>query len=150
MTSQWQLMRDAQVFLDASKIANDAFIGIHFVEIARQNGQPISEAHVAKIDRGIELLDVMAQALEEREEQQILSTEALSVLYVLSEGRKVGSPVMLKKLLKDSIIELQDFKDGKIDKPNDAEEFLEIIANSTSEKASNAASKVNIFMVEAR
>ena len=34
-------------------------------------------------------------------------------------------------MLKDSITELQDFKNGKLDEPEEAEEFLEIIANST-------------------
>jgi len=150
MTRQWQLMRDAQIFLDASKIANDALIGIHFAEIARQNKQTLDKVHVEKIDRGINLLNIMSQTLEAREEHQTLSTEALSVLYVLSEGRKVSSHVALKNLLKIAITELEDFKNGKIDNPQEAEEFLEIIANSTSEKASNITSKVNIFMVEAR
>jgi len=150
MTRQWQLMRDAQIFLDASKIANDALIGIHFAEIARQNKQSLDKVHVEKIDRGINLLNIMSQTLEAREEHQTLSTEALSVLYVLSEGRKVSSHVALKNLLKIAITELEDFKNGKIDNPQEAEEFLEIIANSTSEKASNITSKVNIFMVEAR
>jgi hypothetical protein len=53
-------------------------------------------------------------------------------------------------MLKDSITELQDFKNGKIDEPEEAEDFLEIVANSTSEEASKATSKVHIFMAEAR
>ncbi|MCL2134627.1 MAG: hypothetical protein FWH37_03615 [Candidatus Bathyarchaeota archaeon] len=150
MTRQWQLMRDAQIFLDASKIANDALIGIHFAGIARQNKQSLDKVHVEKINRGINLLKVMSQALEAREEHQTLSTEALYVLYVLSEGRKVSSHVALKKLLKVSIVELEDFKNSKVVIPKEAEEFLEIIANLASEKASNITSKVNIFMVEAR
>jgi len=150
MTRQWQLMRDAQTFLDSSKIANDALIGIHFVEIARQKDQPLGKAQLEKIDKGIKLLDVMSQTLEAREKQEIISPEALSILYVLSQGRKVSNQAALKKMLKDAIAELQDFKDGKIDEPEEAEEFLEIIANSTSEEASRATSKVHIFMAEAR
>jgi hypothetical protein len=68
------------------------------------------------------------------------------VLYVLSQGRKVGSQAALKRMLKDSITELQDFKNGKLDEPEEAEELLEIIANSTSEEASKATSRVHIFM----
>ncbi|MGA3291215.1 MAG: hypothetical protein ABSD42_13360 [Candidatus Bathyarchaeia archaeon] len=150
MTRQWQLMRDAQTFLDASKLANDALIGIHFAEIARQNGQPIGKTQLEKIDKGIKLLDVMSQTLEAREKQEAISPEAVSVLYVLSQGRKVSSQVALKRMLKDSITELQDFKNGKIDEPEEAEDFLEIVANSTSEEASKATSKVHIFMAEAR
>jgi len=150
MTRQWQLMRDAQTFLDASKLANDALIGIHFAKIARQQDQPIGKVQLEKIDKGINLLDVMSQTLEAREKQEIISPEALSILYVLSQGRKVSSQAALKKMLKDSIAELQDFKDGKIDEPEEAEEFLEIIANSTSEEASKATSRVHIFMAEAR
>jgi hypothetical protein len=143
-------MRDAQTFLDASKLANDALIGIHFAEIARQNGQPIGKTQLEKIDKGIKLLDVMSQTLEAREKQEAISPEAVSVLYVLSQGRKVSSQVALKRMLKDSITELQDFKNGKIDEPEEAEDFLEIVANSTSEEASKATSKVHIFMAEAR
>jgi len=143
-------MRDAQTFLDASKLANDALIGIHFAEIARQNGQPIGKTQLEKIDKGIKLLDVMSQTLEAREKQEAISPEAVSVLYVLSQGRKVSSQVAIKRMLKDSITELQDFKNGKIDEPEEAEDFLEIVANSTSEEASKATSKVHIFMAEAR
>ena len=48
MTRQWQLMRDAQTFLDASKLANDALIGIHFAEIAKQKGQPLGKSQIDK------------------------------------------------------------------------------------------------------
>ena len=150
MTRQWQLMRDAQTFLDASKLANDALIGIHFTEIARQEDQPVSKEHMEKITQGIKLLDTMLQTLEARERQEAISPEAVSVLYVLSQGRKVTSQSILKKMLKDSIKELQDFKKGKTDEPEEAEDFLEIIANSTSEEASKATSRVHIFMAEAR
>ncbi len=150
MTRQWQLMRDAQTFLDASKLANDALIGIHFAEIARGKGQPLGRAQLEKIEKGIKLLDVMFKTLEAREKQEAISPEALSVLYVLSQGRKVGSQAALKRMLKDSITELQDFKNGKLDEPEEAEELLEIIANSTSEEASKATSRVHIFMAEAR
>lgn len=150
MTRQWQLMRDAQTFLDASKLANDALIGIHFAEIARQEDQPVGKAHMEKIDKGTALLDAMLQTLEARERQEAISPEALSVLYVLSQGRKVTSQSILKKMLRDSIKELQDFKEGKTNEPEEAEDFLEIIANSTSEEASKATSRVHIFMAEAR
>jgi hypothetical protein len=150
MTRQWQLMRDAQTFLDASKLANDALIGIHFTEIARQKGQPVGKAQIKKIDNGLKLLDLMLQTLEAREKQEAISPEAMSVLYVLSQGRKVSSQIALKKMLKDSITELQSFKKGKTEAPEEAEEFLEIIANSTSEEASKATSRVHIFMAEAR
>lgn len=150
MTRQWQLMRDAQTFLDASKLANDALIGIQFGEIARQKGQLVGKAQMEKIDKGIKLLDTMLQTLEARERQETISPEALSVLYILSQGRKVTSQATLKKMLKDSITELQGFKEGKTDEPEEAEDFLEIIANATSEEASKATSRVHIFMAEAR
>jgi hypothetical protein len=150
MTRQWQLMRDAQTLLDASKLANDALIGIHFVEIGRKEGKPVVEAHIKKIGKGIKLLDTMLKTLKARERQEAIAPEALSVLYVLSQGRKVTSQTILKKMLKDSIKELQAFKEGKIHEPEEAEDFLEIIANSTSEEASKATSRVHIFMAEAR
>ncbi len=150
MTRQWQLMRDAQTFLDASKLANDALIGIHFVEIAREAQQPVGKVQIVKIDNGIKLLDMMLQTLEAKERQEAISPEALSVLYVLSQGRKVNSQIVLKKMLKDSVAELQDFKKGKTVNHEEAEDFLEIIANSTSEEASKATSRVHIFTAEAR
>lgn len=150
MTRQWQLMRDAQTFLEASKLANDALMGIHFAQIARQKGESVSPLHIQKIERGIKLLEEILRTLEAREKQEAISSEALSILYVFSQGRMVGGPASLKKMLKDSITELQSFKEGKIETFEDAEDFLEIIASSTSEEALKATSKVRIFMAEAR
>ena len=62
----------------------------------------------------------------------------------------VGSQASLKKMLKDSIVELRNFKEGKVEAFDEAEELLEIIASSTSEEALKATSKVRIFMAEAR
>jgi hypothetical protein len=150
MTRQWQLMRDAQTFLEASRLANDALMGIHFVQIARQRGESVSPLHIEKIDKGIELLETILRTLEAREKQETTSSEALSILYVLSQGRMVGGPASLEKMLKDSITELKNFKEGKIEAFEEAEELLEIIASSTSEEALKATSKVRIFMAEAR
>jgi hypothetical protein len=150
MTRQWQMMRDAQTFLDASKLANDALVGIHFAEIAREEGGPVNPSQMQKIDGGINLLETILRTLEAREKQEATSPEALSILYVLSQGRMVGGPGTLKKMLKTSISELQCFKEGKTNTLEDAEDFLEIIASSTSEEASKATSKVHIFMSEAR
>ena len=150
MTRQWQLMRDAQTFLEASRLANDALMGMHFVQIARQRGESVKPLYFEKIDSGIKLLETILRTLEAREKQETVSSEALSILYVLSQGRMIGGPAALKKMLKDSIMELQSFKEGKIEAFEDAEDFLEIIASSTSEEASKATSKVRIFMAEAR
>jgi len=150
MTRQWQLMRDAQTFLEASRLANDALMGIHFVQIARQRGESVSQLHIEKIDKGIELLETISRTLEAREKQETTSSEALSILYVLSQGRMVGGQASLKKMLEDSITELKNFKEGKIEAFEEAEELLEIIAKSTSEEALKATSKVRIFMAEAR
>jgi hypothetical protein len=150
MTRQWQLMRDAQTFLDASKLANDALIGIQFAEIARREGQKINPAQVKKINKGIELFQTILQALEARENQEVTSPEALSVLYVLSQGRMIGGSVTLKKILLNSINELDSFREGKATDLEEAENLLEIIANSTSEEATKATSKVHMFMAEAR
>lgn len=149
MTRQWQLMRDAQTFLEASRLANDALMGVHFVQIARQIGKSVSPLYIEKIDRGIELLEMVSQILEARERQKITSSEALSILYVLSQGRMVREPASLRKMIKDSITELRSFKEGKTEMFEEAEELLEIIARSTSEEALKAASKIRVFMTEA-
>ena len=150
MTRQWQLMRDAQTFLEVSRLANDALMGIHFVQIARQRGELVNPLNIEKIDKGIELLERVSRTLEAREKQETASSEALSILYVLSQGRMVGGPASLKKMIKDSITELRNFKEGKTETFEEAEELLEIIARATSEEASKATSKVRVFMAEAR
>lgn len=150
MTRQWQLMRDAQTFLEASRLANTALMGLHFVQVARERGEPVSPVHTNKIDSGVKLLKAMLQTLEARERQETVSSEALSVLYALSQGRMVGGSITLKKIIKGSINELESFKEGKIDTLEEAEDLLEIIASSTSEEASKATSKIRIFMTEAR
>ena len=139
MTRQWQLMRDAQTFLEASRLANTALMGLHFVQVARERGEPVSPVHMNKIDNGIKLLKAMLQTLEARERQETVSSEALSVLYALSQGRMVGGSIALRKIIKGSIIELESFKEGKIDTLEEAEDLLEIIASSTSEEASKDA-----------
>jgi len=150
MTRQWQLMRDAQTFLEVSRLANDALMGIHFVQIARQRGELVNPLNIEKIDKGIELLERVSRTLEAREKQETASSEALSILYVLSQGRMVGGPASLKKMIKDSITELKNFKEEKTETFEEAEELLEIIARATSEEASKATSKVRVFMAEAR
>ena len=150
LTRQWQLMRDAQTFLEVSRLANTALMGLHFVQVARERGEPVSPVHMNKIENGIKLLKAMLQTLEARERQETVSSEALSVLYALSQGRMVGGSIALKKIIKGSIIELESFKEGKIDTLEEAEDLLEIIASSTSEQASKATSKIRIFMTEAR
>jgi hypothetical protein len=131
-------------------MANSALMGIHFTEIARKKGQSVGAEHLRKIDDGINLLEAVLKTLEARDNQEAVSPEALSVLYVLSQGRMVGRPASLKKMLRDSIAELTSFKEGKIETLEEAEELLEIIASSSSEEASKATSKVRIFMAEAR
>jgi hypothetical protein len=143
-------MRDAQTFLDASRLANAALMGIHFVQIVRQKGESVNQEHLRKIDDGIGLLETILRTLEAREKQETISSEALSILYVLSQGRMVGGPTALKKMLVNSIAELNSFKEGKTEAFEDAEDLLEIIARSTSEEASKATSKIRIFMAEAR
>ena len=150
MTRQWQLMRDAQTFLEASRLANDALMGIYFLQIARHRGESANPLYIEKIDKGIELLETILLTLEAREKQETTSSEALSILYVLSQGRMVGGLTSLKKMLKNSIVELQDLKKGKIEAPEEAEELLRIIAESTSEEALRATSKVRIFMAETK
>jgi hypothetical protein len=73
MTRHWQLMRDAQTFLDASKLANDALIGIHFAEIARGKGQPLGKAQLEKVEKGIKLLDVMFRRLRQEKNRSNLT-----------------------------------------------------------------------------
>jgi len=143
-------MRDAQTFLEASRLANDALMGIHFVQIARQRCESLNSLNIEKIEKGIELLETISRTLDAREKHETTSSEALSILYVLSQGRMVGGSASLKKMLRDSIAELRDFREGKTETFEEAEELLEIIARSTSEEASKATSKVRIFMAEAR
>jgi predicted type IV restriction endonuclease len=143
-------MKDAQTFLEASRKANSALMGIHFAEIAREKAQLVKAEHLNKIDDGINLLEAILRTLEARDNQKTISSEALSILYVLSQGRMVSDPLALKKMLADSIIELKSFKEGKTKGLEDAEDLLEIIACSTSEEASKATSKIRIFMAEAR
>jgi len=150
VTRQWQLMREAQTFLNVSRLANNALLGIHSVQVARERSEPIDKVYIEKIDDGIKLLKAMFRALEAREKQEAVSREALSVLYVLSQGRMVSNFGTLKKIIKVSIDELESFKEGRTLSPEEAEGLLEIIANSTSEEASKATSKVRIFMTEAR
>jgi len=143
-------MRDAQTFLDASKLANDALIGIQFAEIARKEGKCVQKLQMQKIDKGVTLLQTILRALEAREKGEVTSPEALSVLYVLSQGRMVGGSAYLRKILSNSLTELDRSKQGKTSDLEEAENLLEIIANSTSEEATKATSKVQMFMVEAR
>jgi hypothetical protein len=143
-------MRDAQTFLDASKAANDALIGIQFAEIARREGMRVNKLQMQKIDKGVTLLQAILRALEAREKAEVTSPEALSVLYVLSQGRMVGGSASLRKILSDSITELKRFKQRKPSDLEETENLLEIIANSTSEEATKATSKVHMFMAEAR
>jgi len=143
-------MRDAQTFLEASRVANDALMGMYFLRIARDRGGSADPLCIEKIDRGIELLEMILLALEAREKQEAISPEALSILYVLLQGRMVGGPNSLRKMLKNSILELQDLKKGEIEASEEAEELLEIIARSASEEALRAASKVRVFMAETK
>jgi len=149
MTRQWQLMRDAQTFLGASRLANNALIGIHFAQIAKSKGTSPNVDHMNKIDDGIKLLTEVLKTLEARERREKVSSEALSVLYAISQGRLVREPLALRHIIAGSIDELQRFKRGEIETLEEAEELLEIIANSTAEEATKASSKIRIFMMEA-
>jgi len=150
MTRQWQLMRDAQTFLEASRLANNALKGIHFVQIARKKGASPNAFHVGKVDDGIKLLERLLTTLEARERDEIVSSEALSILYSIYQGRLVASYPTLKQTISASIEELQKFKRGEVATIEDAEELLEIIAGSTAEEAMKASARVRIFMMEAR
>ncbi|KPV63975.1 MAG: hypothetical protein AOA66_0492 [Candidatus Bathyarchaeota archaeon BA2] len=150
MTRHWQLMRDAQTFLGASMLANNALIGIHFAQIAKSKGTSPNVDHINKIDDGIKLLTEVLKTLEARERQEKVSSEALSVLYAISQGRLVREPLALKRIIAGSIDELQRFKGGEIETLEEAEGLLEIIVNSTAEEATKASSKIRIFMMEAR
>ncbi len=143
-------MRDAQTFLEAARLANIALTGIHFTQISREKGESTDANQLKKVEEGINLLETVLKTLEARERQEKLSDEALSVLYVLSQGRMVEGTPALKRLLSDSIEELRNFKERKSDSVEDAEDLLEIIAKSTSEEAAKAASKIRVFMTEAR
>lgn len=150
MTRQWQLMRDAQTFLEASRLANNALKGIHFVQIARsKERQPIS-SHMERIDDGIKLLKKVLTTLDARERQETVSSEALSVLYAISQGRLLAGSSALKQTVTNSIQELERFKRGDAEAIEQAQELLEIIAGSTAEEAAKASAKVRIFMAEAR
>jgi len=150
MTRQWQLMRDAQTFLEASRLANNALKGIHFVQIARKKGASPNAFHVEKVDDGIELLERLLTTLEARERDEIVSSEALSILYSISQGRLIASSPNLKQTISASIKELQEFKREGTATIEDAEDLLEIIAGSTAEEAMKASARVRIFMMEAR
>jgi len=143
-------MRDAQIFLEASRLANNALKGIHFVQVARNVGQSPSTSHMKKIDEGIKLLEEVLNALEARERQETISSEALSILYAISQGRLLAEPTALKRMVANSIKELKRFRDGEIDVPEEAEDLLEIIASATAEESTKASAKVRIFMTEAR
>lgn len=150
MTRQWQLMRDAQTFLEASRLANNALKGIHFVHIARSKGRPPISSHMERIDDGIKLLGRVLTTLEARERQETVSSEALSVLYAISQGRLLAGSSALKQTVTNSIQELERFKRGDAETIEQAQELLEIIAGSTAEEAAKASAKVRIFMAEAR
>lgn len=150
MTRQWQLMRDARTFLEASRLANNALIGIHFAQIAKSKGPSLNVDYVNKIDDGIKLLTEVLKTVEAREKREKVSSEALSVLYAISQGRLVRDPLALKHIIVGSIDELQRFMRGEIEVIEEAEELLEVIANSTAEEAAKASSKIRIFMTEAR
>ena len=150
MTRQWQLMRDAQTFLEASRLANSALKGIHFVQIARNKGRSPSASYMEKIDDGIKLLERVLATLKAREKQETVSSEALSILYAISQGRLLVGSSALKQTVVNSIEELERFKQGDAETIEEAEELLEIIAGSTAEEATKASAKVRIFMMEAR
>lgn len=148
MTRPWQLMRDAQIFLEASRLANNALIGINFMKIARSRGISPSVDIMNKIDDGVKLLTEMLKTLEAREKWEKVSSEAISVLYAISQGRLVRDQIALKHMIANSIDELQRFKRGEIEVPEETEDLLEIIANATAEEATRASSKIRIFMPE--
>jgi len=150
MTRQWQLIRDAQTFLEASKLANSALKGIHFVQITRDMKQAPSASHTEKIDDGIKLLKKVLATLEAREKHETVSSEALSILYAISQGQMLGSTSALKQTIVKSIGELEKFKLGDVESLENAEELLEIIAGSTAEEAMKTSAKVRIFMAEAQ
>ena len=150
MTRQWQLMRDAQTFLEASRLANSALKGIHFVQIARDKERSPDARHMKKISDGIKLLESVLATLEAREKQETVSSEALSILYAISQGQLLVGSSILKQTIAKSIRELEKFKQGDAETIEEAEELLEIIASSTAEEATKASAKVRIFMMEAR
>ena len=150
MTRQWQLMKDAQTFLEASRLANSALKGIHFVQIARNKGRSPKAPHLKRINDGIMLLERVSATLEAREKQETVSSEALSILYAISRGRLLVGSSVLKQTVANSIRELKKFKRGKAETAEEAEELLEIIVGSTAEEATKASTKVRIFMMEAR
>jgi len=143
-------MRDAQIFLEASRLANSALKGVHFVQIARNKGRSPSASRIEKIDDGIKLLERVLATLEAREKQETVSSEALSILYAISQGRLLAGSSVLKQTVANSIGELERFKRGDTETIEEAEELLEIIAGSTAEEATKASAKVRIFMMEAR
>lgn len=150
MTRQWQFMRDAQTFLEASRLANSALKGIHFVQIARHKGRSPSVSHMKKIDDGIKLLERVLATLEAREKQETVSSEALFILYAISQGRLLVGSSVLKRTVANSTSELESLKRGDAETAEEAEHLLEIIASSTAEEATKASAKVRIFMMEAR
>jgi len=150
VTRQWQLMRDAQTFLEASRLANGALKGIHFVQIARKKGRLPNVSYIEKIDNGIKLFEMVRATIEAREREETVSSEALSILYALSQGRLLAGSSALRQTISNSIEELQRFKKGETDITGEAEELLEIIAGSTAEEAMRASARVRIFMMEAR
>jgi len=150
MTRQWQLMRDAQTFLEASRLANNALKGIHFVQVARATRRLPSASHMESIEGGVKLLERVLATIEALEKKQTVSSDALSILYALSQGRLLGGTSALKRTVANSIKELAKFKQGESEPIDEAEGLLEIIAGSTAEEASKASAKVRIFMTEAR
>lgn len=150
MTEQWQLMRDAQSFLEASRLANRALKGIHFVQIVRNQERSPSASHIEKINDGIQLLRRVLATLDAREKHEAVSPEALSILYAVSQGRLLVGSSALKQTVGNSIEKLERFKRGETETIEEAEELLEIIASSTAEEATKASAKVRIFMMEAR
>lgn len=150
MTRQWQLIRDAQTFMEASRRANSALKGIHFLQIARKSGRPPRISYVEKIDDGIKLLEEVLTTLEARETQETVSSGALSILYAISQKRLISGSSALKQIIRASIEELQKFKQGESDNIEEAENLLEIITSSAGEEAMKASAKVRVFMMEVR
>jgi hypothetical protein len=151
MTRQWQLMRVARTFLEASKIANNALTGLYFLQISKDKGLNREDEVRFKdnLVKGVDLLKGILQTLKAQERGGKLPSEALLVIRSISRGYFTIRPDQLKLKVSKAIKELEAFKDGKETELETAERVLEIIARSTAEELSTASLRMREVM-EAR
>jgi hypothetical protein len=149
LTRQWQIMKEAETFLRQAARANEALIGIRFVQTAKSRHGAVDVQWLNRVSNGIELLRDVVGNIEARQSGKRLDSDTLSIVYAISQKRLVSDTSRLKDLLQSALDELQGFRDGRDVPVEQAIEILEMIATSTAEEAERASSKMHVFASEA-